>query len=393
MCPSSAKIWNKGFVLLTLINTFFCISLWMVGNTLSAYLTQLGASASLAGVIVSAYYIASIIFRPIAGPLLGRINGKLLISLAALAVIAGSVGTVFTNNYYIIFAFRILHGIGWSISSATVMTLASEFLPPGRLGEGIGYFGMSQIVAQAIATSIALAISNTYGYSVMLFVSASGAIFILLLLLPIKMNPPKTGAKLSLREIIAPEAIPPAMLSVLFGGVNSVVLTYIVLYGMDAGIGSLGSFFTTEAVFMFLCRFYVGKLVDRKSLTFMVVCFGLIIAVSMLFLGYGNSFFTTMCAAAIFGTGHGALLPTLQSAALKACPPERRGTASSTYFLGIDLGFVVGAVSGGALADYCGYSSMYLYLIPPILLGITATVITGIVKKRCFIKKRFAGEG
>ena len=46
---------------------------------------------------------------------------------------------------------------------------------------------------------------------------------------------------------------------------------------------------------------------------------------------------------------------SLQGQVMKDAGPEQRGVASSTFFMGIDIGQGLGAIVGGALIDLAGY--------------------------------------
>ena len=58
--------------------------------------------------------------------------------------------------------------------------------------------------------------------------------------------------------------------------------------------------------------------------------------------------------------------PALQTEALRSVPPEKRGLASSTMYIGGDLGQAVGPILGGVVAEQAGYGTMYLLSAIPI---------------------------
>ena len=58
--------------------------------------------------------------------------------------------------------------------------------------------------------------------------------------------------------------------------------------------------------------------------------------------------------------------PALQTEALKSVPAEKRGLASSTMYIGGDLGQAVGPILGGVVAQQAGYGNMYMLSAIPI---------------------------
>ena len=52
---------------------------------------------------------------------------------------------------------------------------------------------------------------------------------------------------------------------------------------------------------------------------------------------------------------------SLQGQVMKDAGPEQRGVASSTFFMGIDIGQGLGAIVGGALIDLAGFEGAFLF--------------------------------
>lgn len=62
---------------------------------------------------------------------------------------------MFTSIYSLIVA-RILHGIGFGLSTTFAAALVADVIPVQRRGEGIGYFGLGSTVAMAVAPALGL---------------------------------------------------------------------------------------------------------------------------------------------------------------------------------------------------------------------------------------------
>lgn len=72
----------------------------------------------------------------------------------------------------------------------------------------------------------------------------------------------------------------------------------------------------------------------------------------------------------------GVLQPAIQAKCLKSVEAERRGAASSTYYIGTDLGQGGAAVIAGQLIPVYGYSGMFLfYMIPLLGVGIIYALV------------------
>ena len=73
-----------------------------------------------------------------------------------------------------------------------------------------------------------------------------------------------------------------------------------------------------------------------------------------------------LIAAVLYGMGYGGLQPILQAWCYKRETPERRGVASSTFFIGLDAGTGIGATVAGLVAQFLSYRQMYAFMLLPI---------------------------
>lgn len=55
---------------------------------------------------------------------------------------------------------------------------------------------------------------------------------------------------------------------------------------------------------------------------------------------------------------------------IQSVSKERRGVASSTYFMGMDIGFTFGPVAGGMLSVAIGYANTFFWFSVPAIIGI-----------------------
>ena len=66
--------------------------------------------------------------------------------------------------------------------------------------------------------------------------------------------------------------------------------------------------------------------------------------------------------ALLLGYSFGAIQPSLQTMAMHAVAPERRGAASSTFFVAFDFGIALGGFVAGVLVKHLGYDNMFLLI-------------------------------
>jgi len=86
-----------------------------------------------------------------------------------------------------------------------------------------------------------------------------------------------------------------------------------------------------------------------------------------------------LLAALLLGAGTAGDQPVLMSECIRRSPPDQRGRASNTSYLGIDIGGFVGSNLAGLVVSHVGYRRLYLIFMLPVL---AATVIYTLYERR-----------
>ena len=73
--------------------------------------------------------------------------------------------------------------------------------------------------------------------------------------------------------------------------------------------------------------------------------------------------------------GYSATVSLLQALVMKVTPPERRGAASSSSYIGSDVGLVLGNLINGSIAARYGYQTLFTVFSLPLFLDIAIILI------------------
>ena len=393
------SIWNRVYTCAFFANLLLCISQHMANTLISTYASFLGAGAVLVGMISGLYFGVAFAARPISGPVITLLDKKKIMLVTYALGVVTNVAYAASGTVPMFILARVLHGLQFAFVGSLNLTIASDSLPPEKLGSGIGVFGIGASLAQAIAPSIGIAIRDwgigrwgeRGGYTAV-FLSAA---FVMLLatlaafLIPSRKPTAEEKAVIGkwYRNIVSPETITPALL-LCFVSMSSILYTsYMVPYASELGIAGIGSFFTVYAVGLVVTRPLFGRLSDRVGAEKVLVPGILLFALSFLFIGISRGL-PMLLAGAVFGAlGYGALNPILQTICIRTVVPERRGVASNTQYFGIDLGYFVGPMLGGLLYDHFGtYSAMYLLggIAPLCVTLVLFLLVWGKLKRRLY---------
>lgn len=367
------KLFNKNYILLMLVNTLLFISFNMINPVLPQYVTGLGMSVTLAGIISGCFSITALIFRPLSGIAADRINPKWLYFLAGTGITAACILYVFSSGFAALFAVRVMHGIFFAADTTVALALVTHFIPEGKMGTGIGFFGIGPIIAISFAPGMGLKISAFYGAELSFLIAAimSFAATICIVGISYKQEndterripagqAEKQGRKkFRIRNLIAVEVIVFAFLSGLFSFSNSIEYTFMALYSASKGIDDISIYFTVSAAFILISRLFAGRVYDKKGLSVILYPAFAVTIVSMVILGSADYMAMFLLAAALKALGQGAGQPSIQSHCMMSVEKERAGIASSTYYLGPDIMQGIGPVVGGLIIDHAGYEAAY----------------------------------
>lgn len=371
---TASKIWNKQYVTLFSLNVILSTSFFMVSTTLSKHLVQLGMTVAVAGTIIGAMPLAALLMRPFSGWISDRFNKRslLFIFLSIYALCMLSYGLVTSELAFL--AIRFLHGISFSMTSTISMALIVGFIPKHRMGEGLGYFGIAQTIAMAIGPSIGLALLQ-FASSQLMYLLASISVLVAMSTLfylpnvrPKEQEGQRKAFRLKFSDFFVKEAIIFSFITFALSSTNGIENSFIALYGQEFGMLNVGWYFTISAVFLLLSRVFLSKVGDRKGFAYVFYPGVMCIVLSFLLLSSAtatNAIYFFAVAAILKAIGIGAVQPAVQASVMKNVSAERRGAATSTFYVGADLGQASSPYVAGKMIDTSGYSDMFkLFTIP-----------------------------
>jgi MFS family permease len=149
------SIWSRTFALLCLAEFLGYAQHFILQPTFPLYITHLGGSPFVVGIVIAAFGVTSVLFRPLIGywvdrwsetgvMILGLLTQALSISLCFLPFVSA---TIVSNG---------LRGIGWAGMNTGGYSLLASSAPVARRGEASGYYGGVQSSATILFPAVAL---------------------------------------------------------------------------------------------------------------------------------------------------------------------------------------------------------------------------------------------
>ncbi|SMO35581.1 MFS transporter [Melghirimyces algeriensis] len=363
------RLWTRDFILLGIVNLLMFGSFFFLLPTLPLYVTEeLGGNENQVGLIAGSFAIAAIVVRPWSGMLLDQLGRRtfMLVSLGLFALVTA--GYYVTVTFILLLVLRLIHGAVFGMASTASGTVAADLVPASRRGEGLGYNGTFITLAMVVGPTIGLKLAD-FGYSALFAGSLSAALLCLVLAslirYPGKARSGKPYIRFSLNQwthLIDKGSIPFAMsvvgAAVIFGGISA----FISLYAVELGHPELaGGYFFVYALALVLSRIFAGRMNDTKGSDYVVYPGLLFYAAGLVLLGLAEGMFLFYSAAVLIGLGYGSIQPSIQAIIIQQAPEKRRGAATATFFMALDLGIGVGSFLLGFVAQWLGYRGMFFF--------------------------------
>ena len=377
------KLITKDLVLVMIasLGTAFCNFIFFSAMPLFAH--KITGSDFYGGLMITVYSIAALVARPVAGIISDKFGRVRLLIIGAAACAVACVLYGMTTAILFLLAIRVLNGFAFGMHSTCAGAVAADVLPKSRMAEGIGYFSLYSTLATALGPYVAVAVigeGDIKNYQ-LLFLIVTGLCVMSLVCncfityerrrRKIKRETPVAEQAVPLVEN-APDAVlpktiagfeyavflPMAVLVLLFFGQTS-INTFLIRLAQTRGFGNIGAYFTITSGAMFLSRFLYAKIMDRRGPDILVVPGIAVLAICTAMIPFFQTPALIYVIAVPMGFATGAVLPSINSIMFMRCSPQRKGTASAANFAAIDIGFMIGGIVLGAVADRLGFDAVY----------------------------------
>lgn len=369
------SIYSKDVVLVMAASFFFMFSTMFVNPLINGYAKKLGASSAFAGVIVGIMSIAAMFLRPVAGNLTDKFSKYRLSLIGGVLILIGVLGYIFTPSSGLLLLFRLINGTGYVLCTVCMTTWLAFLVPRQHVGEAMGFYGLMNALAMALAPALSINIYQKIGYRESLIAAAIAAFLMIVAIqfvgnhaLPLKK---KGQTQKKHFKIIQMNVLPVAILTTLFGMPYFITQADIVTYVEQRHLTvAVGSYFLIYALVLLVIRIGLKRYFDtvRFGVWFWL---SLVSTAAYIFLlAVMNNNWQMALAAAGMALGYGVIYSVLQSTALLLAPIEEQGLASSTFYLGLDVAMSFGPMISGVVDSILPVKYFYwvdLVLVPLML--------------------------
>lgn len=356
------------------------LSFYLLMPLLPLYLTDYHhADKHTIGTVLAGFSLAALLARPLSGYITDNFDRKKVMLLFIALFGSIYISYLFACSLLAFAIIRTVHGAPYGAMTVANSTMAIDVVPSSRRGEGIGYYGLSTNVGMALGPSLGLILYQWTRDFDMLF-CAAGALAVLGFLFANGIKPQKRACAknaaptpdsaphpskrkmpFSLDRFFLTRAWLLAINIALFGFCFGALSNYIAIftrerYGIEQGTGT---FFVLLATGL-ICARLLGSRGLRDGHVTRNAGMGVLVALLgyVLFAGVSNQW-VYYVSALLIGFGNGHMYPAFLTMFVDLARNNERGTANSTILTGWDVGFGLGVLAVGIIAQRFGMPTAF----------------------------------
>jgi predicted MFS family arabinose efflux permease len=317
----------------------------------------LGGTAAVAGLFLGFLTYSSAGTAPLTGALVDRVGPRRILIVSSLAITVFSLIYAVLPSYTLMLVLVVVHGAFWSGLLSASATYVTSLVPAARRAEGIGYWGLSTVLAVSVAPTIGLWVYGHGGWTAMCLEGAALNLVMACIAWRLPPDPPKPQAahRLSMRSLLEWRVLVLSfslfMYSFGYGGITS----FVALYTDRNGVTPRALYFTLFSLTIVVTRPFIGRLADRVGYRRVFLpCVGLVVTgFALLALGGTRPFL--IASALIFGVGFGSAYPVFLAHVLRFVDESRRGATFGSIIGAFDTGIGTGSIAMGWIIEHFGF--------------------------------------
>ncbi len=349
-------LYTRTFWLLCASHVCFAASFTMIIPELPNYLTQLGG-AEYKGLIIGLFTLTAGLSRPWSGKLSDTVGRMPVMVIGTLVCVLCSGLYPFVVGIGGFLWLRLIHGFSTGFKPTASTAYLADIVPADRRGEAVGILGVSFNLGASASPPFGSWLAGLYGVDIMFFASSLVALGSLLALwgMPETLTSRRRLAwgdlRLQWSDVwYRPSLMPALVVFLLYMGFG-LLLTVGPDHSDALGLGNRGYYFLFFTAASLLSRLLAGRLSDHFGRVPVILLACMITGFGLLLMGFGESQWSFLGGAAMFGFTTGIAGPALMAWVIDRSAPEARGRAFGTFYIFMEFAIGSGALLSAALFD------------------------------------------
>lgn len=362
---------------------------------LNDYLAAQGVPSFWRGVLLGLEPCTALVVRPLISPFLTVRGSVSVVAASLLLLMIALLSYSVADTVWTLALVRILHGLGFVLLVSALVMLLVASLPPGRTGQGFGFFAIAGLLPYAVLPPLVERLLPLAGDEPRVYALFAPALLLALPALPYLRRRMRDldceGASALRRPTLAEvraDFRAPGVVRLLAANGLVFTATTVVFFFMRTRLIELdtinaGLFFSVSTTATIGVRVFGGRLLDRVDRFAMLLTALLALAAVVACFSLVERSGTLLVLAAAYGTCVGFALPQLNAAMYDISPPHLRGFNTNMMLFTMDGGYVFGPLlAGGLLAAGAPTAQLFVWFaVCPVLGGLLAGSLSGVMRR------------
>ncbi|MFJ3521928.1 MFS transporter [Pseudomonas sp. NPDC090203] len=353
---------------------------------------QLGFSAVVAGLVIGAQYLATLLSRPFAGGICDNIGTKRAIVYGltgiaisgALTVVAILLQSLASISLAILIIARLILGASQGLIGVGTISWCIGLVGAEHTARSISWNGIASYGAIAIGAPLGVLMVDALGFVSLGLVLAALAMGALLLIRNKPPVPVVRGDRMPFWSVfgrVAPYGLSLTLSSIGYGTLT----TFITLFYVSRGWQGAAWCLTVFGVCFIVARLFFINAINRfGGYRSAIVCMS-VETVGLVLLWLAPNTLVALIGAGFAGFGLSLVYPAIGVEAIKQVPNSSRGAGLGAYAVFFDLALAVSGPLMGAIALGMGYGWIFFFAA---LLSVLALALTLLLSRRPAVDTR-----
>ena len=330
------------------------------------HLRDMGGGALASGLFLGFLTFASAWSAPFTGALADRVGRRRTLVAASIGLACFTASYAFIDSVRLLLALVLVHGIVWSALLSASAAYMTGVLPAPRRAEGIAYWGLSSVIAMAIAPSVGfwmyrhswtwLCIGTTLlnlgmGYIAWRMQDDAPPQAETPAIIPGVPQMPLRSRRVWLERRVLLLSLPLFLYGYGYGAISS----FSAVYADVLGIQPKTIYLTTLALVTLVTRPVLGRLGDQVGYRRLFIPCLVMMALGLSVLPFVTTFWHLVASASLFAVGFGSSYPVFAAYVMQDVGETRRGAAFGAILAAFDTGIGTGSTLTGWISGRGGF--------------------------------------
>jgi len=378
---------------------YIFLGMSIISPILPIYAESFNVNYTMVSLAVSMYAFGRFLADVPVGLLADKVGRRLMMVLGTLILTVCSFLNATAPTFALFLLYRLLEGVGSAMWMTSRTTLLADILKPEERGRVMSYFQAFMLLGSSAGPTVGGFIATAYGLRAPFYAYAAVGILSLVLTFflihdpegLVKRHGEGTGFSWpQVKRLLSNSSFSMACLATftIFFMRTGIRSTIIPLYAdsvLHLDADAIGIVISCATITNLLVTIPVGHAIDYYGRKPVIVITLAVTAFSTLLFPFTTSFLTICAAAVVLGLGTGGAGQAPLALATDAAINEPHGLSMGVYRLFGDIGFVVGPILMGFIADNSNLSMPFYVTTVIIIINV---VLVQIFAKETYSRKR-----